>query len=60
MMMIMGSRMSTEVDAEGGRMIGSKIRMDGRMLGIPLSLKEVITERQVPSMKVRETIGAPW
>ena len=60
MMMIMGSRMSTEVDAEGGRTIGSKIRMDGRMLGIPLSLEEVITERQVPSMKVWQSIGAPW
>ena len=58
-MMMMGSRMSTEVDAEGGRTIGSKIRMDGRMIGMPLSLEEVITERQVPSRKVWETIGAP-
>ena len=58
-MMMMGSRMSTEVDAEGGRTIGSKIRMDGRMMGIPLSLEEVITERQVPSRKVWESIGAP-
>ena len=58
-MMMMGSRMSTEVDADGGRTIGSKIRMEGRMIGIPLSLEEVITERQVPSRKVWETIGAP-
>ena len=33
--------------------------MDGRMIGILLSLEEVITERQVPSRKVWETIGAP-
>ena len=58
-MMMLGSRMSIDVDAGGGRMIGSKIRMQGRMLGIRLSLEEVITERQVPAMKVWETIGTP-
>ena len=58
-MMMMGSRMSIDVDADGGRVIGSKIRMQGRMMGIPLSLEEVITERQVPSRKVWETIGTP-
>ncbi len=58
-MMMMGSRMSTEVDAGGGRVIGSKIRMHGSMMGIPLSLEEVITERQVPIKKVWETIGTP-
>lgn len=58
-MMMMGSRMSIDVDADGGRVVGSKIRMDGRMLGIPLSLEEVITERHIPSRKVWETIGAP-
>ena len=58
-MMMAGSRMSIDVDADGGRVVGSKIRMDGRMLGIPLSLDEVITERQVPSRKVWETIGTP-
>ena len=58
-MMTMGSRMSIDVDADGGRVVGSKIRMDGRMLGIPLSLEEVITERQIPSRKVWETIGTP-
>ena len=58
-MMMAGSLMSIDVDADGGRVVGSKIRMDGRMLGIPLSLDEVITERQVPSRKVWETIGTP-
>lgn len=58
-MMMMGSRMSIDVDAHDGRVVGSKIRMHGRMMGIPLSLEEVITERQVPSRKVWETIGAP-
>ena len=58
-MMMMGSRMAIEVDADGGRVIGSKIRMHGRVMGISLSLEEVITERQVPHRKVWETIGTP-
>ena len=58
-MMMMGSRMSIDVDADGGRVIGSKIRMHGSMMGIPLSLEEVITERQVPYAKVWQTIGVP-
>ena len=58
-MMMMGSRMSIDVDADGGRVVGSKIRMQGRMMGIPLSLEEVITERLVPSKKVWQTIGTP-
>ena len=51
--------MATEVDADGGRVIGSKIRMQGRMMGIPLSLEEVITERRLPHRKVWQTIGTP-
>lgn len=58
-MMMLGACMSIEVDADGGRVIGSKIRMHGRMMGIPLSLEEVIIERQVPYKKVWETIGTP-
>jgi hypothetical protein len=58
-MMMMGSRMSTEIDAGGGRAIGSNIRMHGSMMGIPLSLEEVITERQAPYKKLWETIGTP-
>ena len=58
-MMMLGSRMSIEVDADGARMIGSKIRMRGSMMGIPLSVEEVITERHAPDKKVWETIGNP-
>ena len=58
-MMMLGLRMSINVDAGGGRVIGSKVRMQGRMLGIRLSLEEVIAKRQVPAMKVWETIGTP-
>ena len=57
--MKLGSRMSISVDADDGRVVGSKIRMQGRMMGIPLSLEEVITGRQVPARKVWQTIGMP-
>ena len=57
--MLLGPRMSMDVDADGGRLIGSKIRMHGSMMGISLSLEEVIIERQVPYKKVWETIGTP-
>ena len=58
-MMMIGSRMSIDVDADGGRVIGSKIRMQGSMLGIALSLEEMIVERHVPHQKVWETSGTP-
>ena len=58
-MMMLGSRMSIDVDAGRGRVIGSTIRMHGRMMGVRLSLEEVITKRQVPAVKVWETIGTP-
>ncbi len=57
--MTLGSSMSIDVDAGGGRVIGSIVRMHGRMMGIRLSLEEIITERQVPAMKVWATIGTP-
>ena len=58
-MMMLGSHMSIDVDAGRGRVIGSTIRMHGRMMGIRLSLEEVVTKRQVPAVKVWETIGTP-
>ena len=58
-MMMMGSKMSTEVDAGGGRVIGSKIRMRGSVMGIPVSLEEVVIERQPARRKLWETVGIP-
>ena len=58
-MMMMGSRMAVQVDAGGGHVLNSKIRMYGSLLGIPVSLEEVITERQEPYKKLWETIGTP-
>ena len=58
-LMMMGSRMLIDVDACGRRAVGSQIRMHGRIMGIPLSLVEVVTERDVPKRKVWQTTGAP-
>lgn len=58
-MMMMGSRMITQVDSDGGRVVGSKISMSGSVFGIPLALDEVISERQVPYKKIWTTIGNP-
>ena len=58
-MMMAVSRMLIDIDSDGGRVVGSKIRMQGLMMSIRLSLEEVITERQVPFRKVWETIGTP-
>lgn len=54
--MLMGARMSIKTDALDGRSVGSRVRMAGRMLGMALSLEEVITDRQPPFRKAWETV----
>jgi len=54
-----GGRMKTLLDEHRGQRVGSHIRVSGRVLGIKLSLDEVVTEREPPSRKVWETVGAP-
>lgn len=53
--MMLGSSMRITTDELGGRAVGSKVRMHGRMLGIPLSLEEVVIEREPPRLKAWET-----
>lgn len=55
---MMGSKMTIATDALGGRAVGSKIRMEGRMLGMTLSLEEVVTERRPPFRKTWHTVDA--
>ena len=57
--MMGGSRMKLEVDAGRGQKVGSRIRLAGRVLGIDLSVDEVVTERSPPFRKVWETTGSP-
>lgn len=57
--MMVGSRMDFEFDAAEGRAVGSKISLRGRVLGVPLSVDEVVTVHTPPSQKAWETIGTP-
>ena len=57
--MMLGSKMNIALDETGGRAVGSRIRLDGRVLGIPLDVEEDVTERVRPVRKVWETVGAP-
>lgn len=54
--MMMGSKMSIETDEREGRAVGSVVTMDGRMLGMSLSLREMVTERTPPTRKVWRTL----
>ena len=55
--MMAGSTMETEVDEGKGKQVGSHIRMKGKVMGVPLSLDEVIIEHDPPHHKVWETVG---
>jgi hypothetical protein len=57
--MMGGGKMSLELDEGHGQKIGSRIAMSGKAFGIPLSLEEVVIERDPPNRKVWETISPP-
>lgn len=57
--MMGNGKMSIQVDAGGGRQIGSEIRLSGRICGMDLAVSERITEREPPHRKVWQTTGAP-
>jgi len=54
-----GASMAVETDAEGGRAVGSRIRLTGRMLGIHLYVEGEVVHREPPRLKAWETIGEP-
>jgi uncharacterized membrane protein len=58
-MMMVGGSMKTSFDAARGQAIGSRVSMEGRMMGMELSLEEIVTERVPPRHKAWETVGAP-
>ena len=57
--MMLGSKMTTSTDAERGQEVGSHITMTGAVLGIRISLDEVVVERIPPWEKAWETVGVP-
>ena len=58
-MMMLGGRMSYTFDYTRGRTVGSIIGMQGNVLGLTLSVEEVVIEHQPPARKVWETKGHP-
>ena len=54
------SRMKLSLDEQAGRATGSRMHLEGRVLGVQLSLDEVVTEHMPPTRKVWMTVGAPW
>jgi hypothetical protein len=58
-MALMGTSMDVRTDALGGMATGSIIRMQGRVLGVPLRLEEVVVQRQPPQLKAWVTLGEP-
>lgn len=57
--MMLGSKMSIHLDAGAARSVGSKFGFEAAILGIPLSVEEVVTEREPPRRKVWSTTGEP-
>jgi hypothetical protein len=58
-MMMMGGRMTYAFDEAKGRAVGSVIKMGGAMLGLRLSVEEVVTKHTPPHRKAWETRGHP-
>ncbi len=56
---LLGTSLAIETDGQRGRELGSVIRMRGRVLGIPLSLEEIVVERRRPALKTWVTAGQP-
>jgi Polyketide cyclase / dehydrase and lipid transport len=54
--MMMGSRMRIELDERSGHAVGSRVRMTGKMMGLTLSLEEVVTDRLPPFRKSWQTV----
>jgi hypothetical protein len=57
--MMAGSTMDFVFDEAHGRAVGARFGLRGRVLGIPLTVDEVVTERLPPTHKAWETVGNP-
>jgi hypothetical protein len=57
--MMLGSKMIYEFDAAGARSVGSRFGFRGKILGIAMSVAQVVSVRTPPGLKVWETVDAP-
>ena len=58
-LMMAGATMKIETDSQRGQAVGSRIRMFGRLLGIPLSVEETVIEYEPPFHKSWQTCAEP-
>jgi len=58
-LMMLGSRMDAYLDRARTRAVGSRFGFKGAILGIPLWVDEIVTERELPRRKAWETTGEP-
>lgn len=56
---MLGGRMALECDAGGARRVGSRFRLHGRVLGVPLDVTSIVTEHDPPWHKAWRTVGLP-
>lgn len=52
-------RMTTEVDAGEGRVVGSHLRVSGRVFDLALAVDEFVTPYEPPVRKMWATVGEP-
>lgn len=57
--MMFGASMDIHMEADHTRSVGSKFGFTGRVLGVPLSVEEVVASREPPFSKTWETIREP-
>lgn len=57
--MMLGSAMTLIMEEDHARRVGSRFGFTGRILGIPVSVEEVVTGREPPVSKTWETTGEP-
>ncbi|HKS86999.1 MAG TPA: SRPBCC family protein [Pseudolabrys sp.] len=55
--MMIGGSMETSLDQARGQAVGSHVRMSGKIMGIEITLDEVVTDRDPPHHKAWETVG---
>jgi hypothetical protein len=57
--MMLGTSMDIQMEPDHTRRVGSKFGFTGRLLGVPLLVHEVVTDRMPPHSKTWETVGEP-
>jgi hypothetical protein len=57
--MMLGSRMNIHMEPDHTRRVGSRFGFTGRIFGVPLVVREVVTGRIPPSTKTWETVREP-